>query len=140
LSVAHWGVTFRRAEPSDRSLALVLALGAASALALLPFAARFAAFVPPCPFHALTGVPCVGCGTTRALVALARGDVPGALAWNPLSALALIAGGAACALLPLWVALRQPLPILAPELPRRARALLVALLVLDWVYLIARGV
>jgi hypothetical protein len=140
LSVAHWGVSFRRAGPADRSLAVVLALGAASALALLPFAARLAAFVPPCPFHALTGLPCAGCGTTRAVVALARGDVPAALALNPLATAAMLAGGAACALLPLWVALRQPLPMLAPELPGRARLLLGALLIANWAYLIAVGV
>jgi hypothetical protein len=140
LSVAHWGVSFRRANPGDRPLALVLALGAASGLALLPLAARLAPWIPPCPFHALTGLPCVGCGTTRALVALSRGDVPAALAWNPLSALAMIAGAGACILLPLWVALRQPVPLLAPELPRRARMLLVALLALDWAYLVLKGV
>jgi hypothetical protein len=140
MTVAHWGVTFRRSGRADRELALALALGAVSALVLLPFAARLAPFVPPCPFHALTGLPCVGCGTTRAVVALARGDVLGALAFNPLSAAAIVLGGAAGVLLPLWVALRQPLPMLAPELPRRARLLLIALLVLDWAYLIARGV
>jgi hypothetical protein len=140
LSVISWGVSFRRAEPSDGPLALVLALGAASALALAPLAASLAPYAPPCPFHALTGLPCVGCGTTRALVALARGDVLLAIGWNPLTTMTVLAGGAACALLPLWVALRQPLPVLAPELPRRARLLLVALLLLNWAYLAQRGV
>lgn len=44
---------------------------------------------PPCPVFALTGLLCPGCGTLRALSALARGDV--AIAWghNPLTVLAV---------------------------------------------------
>lgn len=41
----------------------------------------------PCPVRALTGVPCPGCGMTRALLALGRGDVGEALALHPLSPL-----------------------------------------------------
>ncbi len=40
--------------------------------------------LPPCPFHALTGWFCPGCGSTRALHALVHGDVVQALAMNPL--------------------------------------------------------
>ncbi len=39
---------------------------------------------PPCVFHAATGLYCPGCGITRGLHALVHGDVPGALAMNPL--------------------------------------------------------
>lgn len=38
----------------------------------------------PCPFHALTGLWCPGCGSTRALHALTRGDVAGMASQNPL--------------------------------------------------------
>ena len=44
---------------------------------------------PPCMFNALTGLYCPGCGTTRALHALAHFDVPGAMAMNPLLVLFL---------------------------------------------------
>lgn len=44
---------------------------------------------PLCPLHALTGIPCPGCGTTRAAGCLLRGDLPSALGWNPLGTLLL---------------------------------------------------
>lgn len=40
--------------------------------------------VPLCPLHALTGLHCPGCGATRALHALVRGDVALALRMNAL--------------------------------------------------------
>ena len=45
---------------------------------------------PKCMFHALTGWYCIGCGMTRALHALAHGDVFGAFSMNPL-AMAMLA-------------------------------------------------
>lgn len=45
---------------------------------------------PACMFHALTGWYCIGCGMTRALHALAHGDVPRAFSMNPL-AMAMLA-------------------------------------------------
>ena len=43
---------------------------------------------PTCPFLAMTGYWCPGCGSLRALHALAHGDVATALARNPLTVLA----------------------------------------------------
>ncbi|MEI7529874.1 MAG: DUF2752 domain-containing protein [Elusimicrobiota bacterium] len=37
-----------------------------------------------CPFKALTGLPCPGCGMTHAFLALGRLDFAGAYAENPL--------------------------------------------------------
>lgn len=51
----------------------------------------FAAVVEPgrvgvdCPFLALTGLACPGCGSTRALHQLARGDVGAAVGFNVLA-------------------------------------------------------
>lgn len=44
-----------------------------------------------CPFHAMTGWPCVTCGGTRATMALMQGAIPDAFRWNPLVALAGLA-------------------------------------------------
>ena len=47
-----------------------------------------------CPFRRITHLPCPGCGMTRALLALCRGDLHSALAIHPLSpfAAALLCG------------------------------------------------
>jgi hypothetical protein len=47
------------------------------------------ALYPKCPFFALTGLDCPGCGITRALHALLTGDVGRALDHNVLFVLAL---------------------------------------------------
>lgn len=43
-----------------------------------------AGFFPACPFHALTGLNCPGCGLTRGFHALLQGDVLSALHFNAL--------------------------------------------------------
>jgi len=62
---AACGLVFRNASPYDRGL------------------------LPPCPFHACTGLYCPGCGSTRALYSLMHGDLPQAMAMNPLLVVAL---------------------------------------------------
>ncbi len=38
---------------------------------------------PACSFKSLIGIPCFGCGGTRAFKSLSRGDVAGAFQFNP---------------------------------------------------------
>jgi len=37
-----------------------------------------------CPFHSITGLPCLSCGATRALTCLQNGDISGLFYNNPL--------------------------------------------------------
>lgn len=58
---------------------------AGAALAAAPvtlLAARLGAPLPPCPLKLLTGIDCPGCGTGRAIAALANGDLPAVLDHN----------------------------------------------------------
>jgi hypothetical protein len=58
------------------------------ALGVLALAGAFAVIVaerlPFCPMATVLGVPCPGCGLTRATLALLHGDLRGALALHPL--------------------------------------------------------
>jgi hypothetical protein len=93
-----------------------------------------------CAFKAVTGVPCLGCGTTRAFARLYSLDLPGAISMNPLSAavaLALVPWGMAdLALLPKGRAVALEV---APRLAPFVRVSAVALVFANWAYLIVAG-
>jgi hypothetical protein len=61
----------------------------AGAVYLYIFEPGKSGFFPGCPFRALTGFTCPGCGSTRGLHRLLHGDVVGAFEFNPLLILAL---------------------------------------------------
>lgn len=65
---------------------LTLAVGATY---LFIFEPGKSGFFPACPFRALTGFSCPGCGSTRGLHRLLHGDVVGAFEFNPLLVVAL---------------------------------------------------
>jgi hypothetical protein len=119
--------------------AIFLSIGAVAALAVavlhldrLPIAV--------CLFHAITGLPCMTCGATRALGQLAVGDVRGALAMNPLATLGAFAilpwGVGDIALMPRGRALSLEV---APSAARALRVMAVAAVLVNWGYLIAVG-
>lgn len=61
---------------------------AASVLLPLPTATGQIAHLPSiCPFYNLTGLPCPGCGLTRAFVCLGHGQWREAWHWHPLGGL-----------------------------------------------------
>lgn len=45
---------------------------------------------PLCPFHYLTGLPCPGCGLTRALVSCVHGQWHAAVTYHPLGPLVFV--------------------------------------------------
>jgi hypothetical protein len=93
--------------------------------------------IPLCAFRAVTGVPCAGCGSTRALGRLARLDLPGAFAFHPLTtvlALAVLAWGLADLVL-----LTRRRALRVETTPREDMYLLWTFLVLvlvNWAYLV----
>lgn len=96
--------------------------------------------IPLCLFKAVTGLPCLSCGSTRVLGRLARLDVAGAVAMNPLFALG-VGLVAAWALADLLLMLRGR--ALALELSPRAQKVVqlgaIAAALLNWAYLVGVG-
>jgi Protein of unknown function (DUF2752) len=129
-----------RAQPGAAPIgAIFLGIGVLAAAAIellhldrLPFSVCF--------LKAATGIPCPTCGSTRAFAHLATLDFAGAFAMNPLAALGavLIAawGLAELALLPRKSALVLDVsPALAPWLRRGV----IAILLVNWAWLVAAG-
>jgi hypothetical protein len=88
------------AASTDRRLGLIWGAAALVAVGLGLLARHWTFALPGCLFRDLTGLPCPTCGTAHALLALARLDLPGAIAFNPLAtlgALVFLFGGAAAA-------------------------------------------
>jgi hypothetical protein len=95
---------------------------------------------PKCLFHAVTGLPCLTCGSTRSMLEILRGDFLGAIRWNPLAFIAFctlvifdlyavvtLAGGTARVRIVEWTLVEK----------KAARITAVVVLVLNWAYLIA---
>jgi hypothetical protein len=76
---------------TERTLSMWMLAAAALAAAVGVVVFRFVdpndphSLLPPCLFQAATGFFCAGCGITRALHALAHGDLVRALEMNPLA-------------------------------------------------------
>lgn len=93
---------------------------------------------PRCGFKDTFGIPCVGCGGTRSMRALASGDAWGALRFNP----GAVAGVVLCGIWMISGSLRfftgTPVPPLAEQNRRLKRnaAIALVLLVLNWIYLV----
>ncbi|MBI4911738.1 MAG: DUF2752 domain-containing protein [Acidobacteria bacterium] len=107
------------------------------ALLLRPWSEQIAALLPSCAFHRWTGLPCLSCGLTRCLQALARGDLGGAFHWHPVGA-ALVLLSPVAAIWDLWRAIRgRPWPPLPAHWGWRAGV--AAALALAWAFQLFRG-
>jgi hypothetical protein len=126
------------ARPLSRAVALGWGGAALAAIALLPFLAELVARLPSCALRAAFALPCPACGSGRALVALAQGELTAALRWNPLAALGaplFVLGGALASVRELaGRPLREPL-----EITLSLRLVLLALLAGQWAFLLWAG-
>ena len=79
------------AETFSRRLSLFMLWSTLTvgAIALFVLEPGKSPFLPGCPFRALTGFTCPGCGTTRALHQLLHGNLLAAFQFNPLLILSL---------------------------------------------------
>jgi Protein of unknown function (DUF2752) len=94
---------------------------------------------PQCVFHALTGHPCVTCGATRSALQFFHGHFFDALQWNPLVFVVLCGVSifdAYAAIVLLMHAPRLRIAHITAVEKNFVRILLVALLALNWIYLL----
>jgi hypothetical protein len=79
---------FRRWLRWGAMLIAVLAV-CAGGVCIYVFDPKASGIYPICPFHALTGLHCPGCGTGRAMHELLHGNVWAAMHYNPLAVILL---------------------------------------------------
>ncbi len=83
-----------------------------------------------CVFRHATDLPCPTCGGTRAAIALAEGQPIRATMSNPLVTMGLIG-------LPVWLVVRRVRPADTRPVSGRVLAVFLALILANWVYLLA---
>ena len=95
---------------------------------------------PRCVFHQLTGLPCITCGMTRSAIAFFHAHFLAAFEWNPL-VFAFMCGVTTFDLYAFAVvttrAPRLRLIFRSGAEKQYARAIVIAALVLNWVYLLS---
>ena len=69
---------------------LIQLVGVESALLVFLWAVHHWQLPLVCPFKYVTGIPCPGCGGTRAFFALVHGHIAEAVMINPLSVLVIV--------------------------------------------------
>lgn len=69
-------------KPASRKLAVLAGVSGLSVAVAAGLVNPTTSTLPQCPVHALSGLSCPGCGATRALHAIAGGDVVQALNHN----------------------------------------------------------
>ena len=129
----------RAGEPDHELIWLCVTVAAAALLADWTLAGLS---LPRCTFRAVTGLPCLTCGATRAALSLLHGEMASAWRFNPLATLAMGGVGVfdvyAAAVLTFGAKrIRMSFP------SRRAWAITLgggtALALANWVYLLRNG-
>lgn len=94
-----------------------------------------------CPFKAVTGYPCPGCGGIRTFNLLLQGDIAGALTTNPLSVLFLISILVSFVWLAIDIIKDSDSYTALIKRPAPKPALLISLLILllNWIWNIYKG-
>jgi hypothetical protein len=126
----------------ERQLGFLWGAVAVALVALSPLAPRFARAAPACPVKTFAGIPCPGCGTTRAALALADLDLAAAFAVSPLAAAAwcgLILGGFAAGALAFSGRGVPALPKPTAAGDWAFRIAVVGAVAANWVYLVLHG-
>jgi hypothetical protein len=129
----------RQLEPGETDHELIWLAVSLGSLALATAWFALGLPWPRCAFHDITGLPCVTCGMTRSAIQFFQGNFLAAWKWNPL-VLAFLCGVTAIDLYA-FVALVTRAPRLRVAHFNQSekifiRALVVALLALNWVYLL----
>jgi Protein of unknown function (DUF2752) len=131
---------WRRISPDDFNHELVWLAVSVAAVVGGAFWLTLGLPMPRCLFLALTGYPCLTCGATRCAIAFGHGNFSAAWLWNPLALVAL------CFVVMFDVYAAIVLMTRAPRLrlvdwtrPEKnaVRLAVVALIVANWVYLLA---
>jgi len=133
-------MNWRPPDRDDRQVAILWAVCAGVAVLLRPLWLAGVPLVPACPWHVMTGWPCPGCGTTRAIVHLLHADVPGAMRFNPLAAsgaIGFVLGGVTA---PVWIACGGKTPVVDTRARPAGVALAVLIVAANWAWLYASGV
>jgi hypothetical protein len=77
-------------------LAVIAGVCLGGAALLFTFNPSETGIFPPCPFHCLTGLYCPGCGSSRTVHFLLRGDIFSAFRMNPLLVVSIPILGLLC--------------------------------------------
>lgn len=97
--------------------------------------------LPPCIFHYLTGLPCLTCGATRSIVSLSSMHFQSSIAFNPLVPLVFVCTIAFSLIHLTGRILNRSLLIelTAPE-RKLLRLSIIALVAINWLYLVLAGI
>jgi len=127
----------RPLAPGETDLELLFAgvLIAAAGVVWLLFATGIP--LPGCPLKAACDLPCVGCGSTRAVRAMMGGNVLSAFTLNPLTSLTVLAG-VAWLVYAVSVAGRRVPRWRVQALTKGSRWLLWILVAANWAYILYR--